>query len=176
MGEAKRLASGQAVTAVRAEATIGLNPATARGAGGLAFVATLRTKATVSQRAARGTAGEHWSHFGCPDDGVRIYGDVAQQIGRRGLVPQLDAHSLRLGLGVRARQLFLEVGGALFAQADLGVPARFGTHPMATTRALVKMLLAFDYSLGERRIVRGAADGALNLIRGVSRIGEEPAE
>ena len=62
------------------------------------------------------------------------------------------------------RDLFLEVGRAIFALIGLFVPADLRTDPFAAAQTLMKMLLAFLDGRFERRIVRFAADGALDLI------------
>ena len=83
---------------------------------------------------------------------------------------------LARGLGLRRRHLLVEVGRAGLAEPCLLVPADRLADPLAAARALLEDRRDLGDRVLQRRVVRGAADGALHLVRAVGHVAEEAAE
>src|SRR5581483_5718033 len=72
--------------------------------------------------------------------------------------------------------MLFKIGRAFFAQSRLGVPADLRADPLAAARALFEIAFGLFDRFFERRVVRLAASGALNLVSAVAGVRKDAAE
>ncbi len=113
---------------------------------------------------------------GRPQHRVRPHVDVRDVVGLLGLRVQLDARRGHLRLRVGRRHLLVEFRGARLAHPRVAVPAHLRAHPVTAPPALVEIRLPLGDGFRERGVMRLPADGALDLVLGVVRLIEDPAE
>jgi hypothetical protein len=77
---------------------------------------------------------------------------------------------------VRRRELLLIVGRAVFTLSGRRVPTDLGADPTAAPRTLVEVLATLGHGRLQSLVVGLAADGALQLVGGVSGRRGPPAE
>ena len=102
------------------------------------------------------------------DVGVGCHIHAGSIVGLLGFFVKLVAGGVGFGLCLRRGELFVEVRGAVFALIGVGVPADIGTYPFAAASALFEVLFALFDGFFESVIVGFAADGALDLVGGMT--------